>query len=60
MVISGGEGSADEKGPKGTFGGDGNVLYFDLGDGYMDVYLCSHFSICILKCILNCMQISPQ
>ena len=36
---------------EGTFWGDGNVLYFYGGDGYMTLYICQRSSLIHIKCV---------
>lgn len=34
---------------QGSIWDNGNVLCLDCGDGHIDVYVCQHLSICMLK-----------
>ena len=46
-----GAGGMTAVGYKGTFWGDGNVLYFYGGDGYMALYICQRSSLIHIKCM---------
>ena len=46
-----GAGGMTAVGYEGTFWGDGNVLYFYGGDGYMALYICQRSSLIHIKCV---------
>lgn len=46
-----GAGGMTAVGYEGTFWGDGNVLYFYGGDGYMTLYICQRSSLIHIQCV---------